>query len=648
MKRNLFCVPIAFATVVTQLANCTAVGDEIERKLARSEFDMKEFRNFISHDLSRPMSVGSLALRGITTRTVHGQVLDHEGNPIIGALVAIAEPIGYSHQCYDENFDKTDELGRFLVEGHQSRSRLAIRRGPGQIWRFNLKPDKRNVEIEWPKLATCKVTVNPKLCKPGAAITITTTKYWAGMSIMRYETRLDQNHQATVNNMIPGEYFISSSKTIAVGDEKEEKSWPVDIGQFTIDAGETKDVRCEPVGVRIKGRLEDATKKVAEDGKMFLRIARQKNVYHDWSRSVDVLPLDREGKFQTAALQPGRYVFRFYRVQKEEPRGGLRGFGAVGGDHQWYKTRVTINEGDSDFKLTFPQHGKKGIVGFVHQTLDSEPLAIHSWAHSDVQVAQLKRHEDRLGVSQELLRILADPHTPQPWLHVTVEALGQMLETPGIVDALLKTLEKPHRVRSRASIFRALQTSKDSAGKIIDGIAKYRKSDDLILRNATHSALGRLAATSPEAKEKAVPFLIDALSDSDERLRSDAAASLGRCKAEQSVEKLYELREDRNGKVAVWAAWAIWQTTRAREQAVAVMTTRLRAKTFDGKWDAVYLLSEFDDPTEEIIDALVELTKFDEKPPYHGDNYQRIRLKRTAESTLKKIAPDVLGNASKP
>ena len=44
-----------------------------------------------------------------------------------------------------KNYDVTDEQGRFVVEGHLRRNRLAIRRGPGQIWRAQLRPDQRTI-----------------------------------------------------------------------------------------------------------------------------------------------------------------------------------------------------------------------------------------------------------------------------------------------------------------------------------------------------------------------------------------------------------------------------------------------------------------------------------------------------------------------
>ena len=498
-----------------------------EPKPARSEFDMKEFRNFISYDLNRRVSEGSFAKRGFITRTIRGQVVDHEGSPIEGAQVAMAEPIGKSGDCFDENFDKTDEQGRFLIEGQQVRSRLVIRRGPGQIWRVNLKPDERDVKVVWPKPATCKVTVDPKLCEPEAAISITTTKYWAGMSVMQYETRLDKNRQATINNMIPGEYFVSTTKKITLG---EENDLSVEIACFTIDAGETKDVHCQPIGVQVTGKLEETDKELAADGKMLLHIDRQKNTYHDWGRMVDIVRVDREGEFKTTPLKPGRYVFRFYGTQKEERRGFAK-------DTQWLTTRVTIKEGGGDVQLSFPQNYENEVVGFVQQTLNWERQfsrsgpQFYGWPHSDDQISRLESHDDRDGVLKELMRILDDPKSPYPWIGVTVKALGKKLETPGIVDALLETLDKPHRTKSRTKILRALQAAKESAEKVIEHVAKFQDSDDWRLRSAMYSALGKLARTSPKAQDKAVPILIEALNDSYETIRVEAATSLGHCKA---------------------------------------------------------------------------------------------------------------------
>ncbi len=617
---------------------------KFELKPARSVFDMRDLRAFISQDLSRTYSRGSLANWGIETRKVHGRVIDHEGKPVVGAQVAIAEPIGYSGNCYDENFDTTDELGRFVLEGHIRRNRLAIRRGPGQIWRAELKPDQRSVEVTWPQPAKLTLAVDPKLCQPKSQLSISTAQYWAGMSTMNYSAQLDGEYRAAVQDVMPGDYVVSTKKMISIGGK--EKSRYVEIGRFSVNAGESKVVRCEPVGqAMIQGKLK---------GALYVTIDRQKNTYHDVARTVDIVALREDGGFQVGPLSAGRYVLRFFGASGPEIRGGR--FGGPAGDQLARKQRIAIHKTDMQVELNLST-APKGVVAFVHQTLDSERSRGASWSHADVQAAQLSLHVDRAGVVKELLRALDDPNSPQPWQHVILQALGSMTETPGVLDGLLASIEKPRTAMESAlaqgsrrrrwlspAIIRTLQDSKVSLGKIVDGIFQHRKSDDLILRSATFGALGRLAAAHPDLHAKVVPYLIEALSDADDGTRGDAAATLGRINAKQAVKKLYDLREDPSGKVAVWSAWAIWKVTGAREQAEAAMITRLRGDKFGGKWEAVYLLSEFEEPAKETIAALVELTKYDGKAPFTGDEYERNRLKNQAKRTLKAIAPNALPN----
>ena len=154
--------------------------------------------------------------------------------------------------------------------------------------------------------------------------------------------------------------------------------------------------------------------------------------------------------------------------------------------------------------------------------------------------------------------------------------------------------------------------------------------------------LGGSPSLPPNCKPRLTDTLIKALSDPDDMTRATAAENLGRIKAKAAVTRLYETREDRSGRVAVWSAWAIWNTTGAREQAVAVLTSRLTGDGYVGKWEAIYLLAEFDSPTQDTIDALVALSKYDGKAPFSGNKYEQHRLKTQAITTLKKIAPKAL------
>ena len=137
----------AFLFVVSGSRPTIAAESAVTPKAERSQFDMEEVRRFISRTLSRPASEGSLRVWGTQTRKVHGRVVDHDGQPVAGAHVAFVEPIGFSRQCYDENFDKTDDQGRFLVEGGLLKSRLVVQRSDTQVWATQITGKDEKVEI---------------------------------------------------------------------------------------------------------------------------------------------------------------------------------------------------------------------------------------------------------------------------------------------------------------------------------------------------------------------------------------------------------------------------------------------------------------------------------------------------------------------
>jgi hypothetical protein len=150
----VFCLPILLGLSLGLLVQ-SAHGDEpasadkpteaevsadIPPQPSRSTFDIKEFDSFISHELSRTQPRGSHAEFGPFPRQIHGQVVDHAGQPIVDAFVALVERIGYSSATFNESYDKTDKLGRFVVAGQVNQERIIVRRSVSSTWKVWLQP----------------------------------------------------------------------------------------------------------------------------------------------------------------------------------------------------------------------------------------------------------------------------------------------------------------------------------------------------------------------------------------------------------------------------------------------------------------------------------------------------------------------------
>ena len=229
-------------------------ADDVEPKPSRSQFDIKLLRNFVSTDLGTPYSQGSLRKLGEPTRVVHGRVVDHTGQPIANAQVSFSTHIGYFSKCYDEHFDITDELGRFLVEGDMTLNRIVVRRDEGQLWQVQVAADQKVVDVEWPIPAGCTITVDDSILKDtafGSQLSVQTTSYWVGMSSLQRRTTVGEDGQVVLKDLLPAEYSVVMQKSVALGPDGENaKSTPVEVARFTVKAGENAVVSTAVAGKR--------------------------------------------------------------------------------------------------------------------------------------------------------------------------------------------------------------------------------------------------------------------------------------------------------------------------------------------------------------------------------------------------------------
>lgn len=613
---------IAFVFVAFESSADEGPGAEPARKSARTAIGGRELAKFVSHELSRPSSRGSLVDVVGDFRTVHGRVLDHDGKPVTGALVAICERIGYSNQCYDENFDMTDDLGRFVVQAAVDKNRLVIRRGPTAIWRFALQPTQDYAVVQWPAPSSCKITVDKSLGAPGDTLTIATSRYWAGMSVMRYGAVLDQDRSATVSDLIPTSYFITNHKTAKVGENEE--SVPVEIGSFSVKPGETANVKCVHVGQRgLKGRVTAPVKPLS------ISIERQKSRYEDWPRIVDFVGCEADGSFATRPLEPGNYVLTVLGPAPAE----LRGLGFGGPRRYTIRKRITVPKENLPIEVTFG--GKiEGTAAAVRSILDTRSTG--RWSVGRQVVTNRIGHADRKGVEAELIRIINDRHAPFEWQDSAMKALGGMTESPRALNALLTKLKSAKGVRLKTRAIRAFDQAKQGVDQIVPALLPFIRDPEFRVRWAAYSALTKLALIDGADRTAIEVALSEMLDDPWERTRADVAAALGRLEARSALPALKKARQDRSGKVRVWAAWAIWKITGDQEQAIKLMTARLYKESSVGKWEAAYLLSDLKNLPPLTIKGLQALAEME----HDRQDYEQQRIKQVANSTLKKVGGD--------
>ena len=318
-------------------------------------------------------------------------------------------------------------------------------------------------------------------------------------------------------------------------------------------------------------------------------------------------------------------------------------FVGFGGPRQPQKLRkrFTVPDEDGPVKVTFDAKPPVVTVNFVHRVLGSQDSLAVSFSHTDVQVSQLVAHAEREDVVNELFRIIEDEQSLMQWRHPSFQALSKMLETPGVVTRLMKLLKTSNQFRVKNSILTSLYYAKHYVDEIVEQLATMRSSENLYFRRGSNYVISRLVGQTKD-QDQIVGYLVDALSVDDEWLQTQIIANIGYAKLKTALPTLRKLRKESDSpRVRVWAAFAIWKIADEREQAIKLMTVRLRSNLLAGRWEAAYLMSNFEKLPDSAIKALQAATRFTGKPRHTDDaGSERNRIKRTAISTLKKVAPN--------
>lgn len=631
---------ICLLFVVTPLA-----AQDLEPKPARSEFEMKQLRDFVNHALSTARARGSLRKLGEPTRTVHGRLIDHEGKPIAGAQVSFSTDIGYSFHSYDENFDITDEQGRFLVEGDFTRHRIVIWRGKGQMWQTYINRDQKEIEITWPRPARCSVTLDDSLRSDKSlanTLGLSTTQYAVGMAALRRSVAIEDNGPTVINDLLPGEYSVLMHKTVLR--EGETRQRHIEVGRFQVRAGESIEVHAGPNGSRrLTGKLKLEPKTV--NGKtapvkipdtLFVEVRQQKNTYEQVTQLVDVLVTDKDLKFTTRPLPPGRYLLSFVGPTPERRQNqGFRGFGFESAPMPLqFKYRIVVPEADAPIELKFPP--EPSLAFHIQQTLDTDGQMNVSWSYADVQAMQVAKQKDS---TPELLRLLENDDTPQSWQYPLVKGLSHKLNDPKVVRELIRIAKTTTDVKKRHSIVsQNLRMCKILREEIAEALDPFRKDSDFRVRHMAYWTLP--IHVTDKNRDQVIPWLIEGLSDPYPRTRYDIAAWMRRIDAQAAVPKLKELaKEDPSDAVRVTAAHTAAKLTGETKQAIQMMTVRLRGDTYCGQWEAAQLLSEYDELPEITLKTLESKIKKVKGPFGTLEKFEDNRISSTAKLTLKKVAP---------
>jgi hypothetical protein len=405
-----------------------------------------------------------------------------------------------------------------------------------------------------------------------------------------------------------------------------------EFGQVTIAAGETRELTYDGSGrIPVRG--------VAEGG-WCVEIERERTKYVDTFGYVDGVLVGENGKFTAHVPGPGLYKVvvksRPAPVMDRRLRQMRPEFSVV------MMRRFVVDESTKLVDLTAEEHVDP-TVAFVHQTLDSRGPPNVTFSHMDVQAAWLARHEDRAGVAAELLRILNDPHAPHDWTYVSVQALGGMTDTPAVVDGLFALLDDPPADVSVGSMIGALhhidaEAPESVTGAVVRRFIALTRDDQWEVRWSAYYYLGRMTIKHPEIKSEIAPTMIVGLVDENERIRRDAAATIGWLEIKPGSVDLLPLLGDPSYMVRLAAARALWQTT-GNGEALVSMATEILAQDnddYEAKKDAALALRDAGELPEETRDALRAYTGFPGRPPFNNNaDLMRFQLGSVAKTILE-------------
>lgn len=468
-RLRFLCLLLAGASicVASGIRSIDAAETDVAPKAERSQLDLSDVREFLSQVLHRTELEGSVRVWGMQTRTVRGRVVDHTGQPIVGAIVAFVESAGFSNRLYDENFDRTDEQGRFLVESDLYKSQVVVWRGGAQVWSADVPATSDFVDVVWPQPATVRITVDEELLEPNArAITVASAEYWCEHSQLSADYQLDENRSVEITNQIPGDFVVEVHRSARF--KTYSTTTAVEVGSFHAAPGEKIEVECRPSGNRrLSGKLPRQLNR-----QVTLTVDRVQTQYDDSARRFDLVAC-KDGMFETSPLPPGNYVLRFEQVpQRVQAVPGNRTDNLVS---EW-RQYVVVPEEDKpltvDLQLPRDQGELRAI--WLQNTLDSRGLPNLRWSFNRNLISSLVQNLDLDADQRELLRLYRDPEIPVMWKFRIPRKLGETLDSPEVLDALLEKLKPSNHLRDRLMALSALGNATQKTTEIVTAVSSYR------------------------------------------------------------------------------------------------------------------------------------------------------------------------------
>ncbi|MGI9473480.1 MAG: hypothetical protein ACR2NZ_18205 [Rubripirellula sp.] len=362
-------------------------------------FDLPTYKTFIDMELSRVRPNCSMAEMGIRGRPVRGRLVNHLGAPMSDVIVALVEPIGHSLDCFYENFDVTDEQGRFNVAGSVSKNRLIFRQSNGRTWRLRVTDLQDDRLVRWPPPSTITAHLSSALRnelsveeaddEASPRLSLQTEQYWGGMSIMVIAPERVSDGDTVFKHVLPANYALTIPKTIDVAGQRITRR--IELRRVHVQPGEHQQLSLVPNGgTRLSGKCPIGS---------YLVVSRMQQTYEDCPAAIELVAID-EGHFETRPLPKGDYRVEAH-VHGNNPALRRMGDSAV---RRW---NIRIDGTEGSLKLDeLPQPSKlEAAVTFILDSSDDSRVSLRSLT------ARWPEHE----VLSEFANRLNDDAIPYFW-----------------------------------------------------------------------------------------------------------------------------------------------------------------------------------------------------------------------------------------
>ncbi len=310
----------------------------------------------------------------------------------------------------------------------------------------------------------------------------------------------------------------------------------------------------------------------------------------------------------------------------------------------WAFTAFTVGSALADEDAIATAHAVQRILDSQHPDI----RASYSW--TDVQIAELRRIEDRDAVTAELTRILGDREAPQRWRNLGTEALARIRPVQQQSRAAMgKLILTPIDPQDRVRAMRALGQMGADAEPWIDLIARFGQDSDVMTRVAVAIALTDIGRATEYRHAAIDATLLAALNDESEVVRHEAVEYFRVRNLASAAPQLGELLRDPDPRVRCLAALAVWQTTGEGTCTLPVLVDVLRTGEGEVRLDAAHYLRHFGGAAAEALPILRTFTDFDGVPAFtNAADSLRYRLKMISLDTIKQIEQVMAGTEIKP